>query len=132
MWRYDTSVKAEGIGKIPVFIEVVGEVISIIEVEGVKYQAFRVYHNDNEICFSIKWRNSDVGEMINCLLQLNPEKEFSICEYCEEGYSHTVKCGIFDGEYKEWDEKEHSIYDDIEELENELRDDENACLADDD
>ena len=116
-YRYDTIIKAEGIGNQPKYYETEGEIISVIELNGRKYEAFDVGHNDDSISFSTQWRDDDTDELIDELIRMNPEKVFELYYYSNGGWSESYKCGIFGGEFKLWDKTHWDIYEDIAKME---------------
>lgn len=116
-FRVDTTIIAKGIGNIPNYYKTDGQLISVIELGGRKYEAFNVYHSDDEISFSTQWADDDTDDMVDELIRMNPGKVFTLNYNCNEGMSETFKCGIFDGEYKRWDKESWNLYEELDRME---------------
>lgn len=105
MWTYTTVVKAKDIGKqIKINKKDTGPIV-YIEYDGREYAAFDVSVSDDMLGYRIRWRDDDTDEMVKRMIELNPEKEFSIINSSDEGWVESFKCGIFGGEFKKWDKE---------------------------
>ena len=109
------SITSDGIGKVPIFYEVDGNDFASVQLGDKTFEFWQLYHDDNCIACEehVSW--NEFNEFVNMLLEMFPNKEFEYHSYCHDGYGITLKCGIIDGEYKEWDIVEASVYDGLEE-----------------
>jgi len=116
------SIDATGIGNIPEYFETNENNITKMVISGQTFELWRLCHADDYISWEEHVLSDDFTIISDILIEMFPETEFAINSYCHDGYGSSVKCGIFNGEYKEWELKHYSVFDDIDfdELEEEF------------
>lgn len=112
---WSININGDGIGKSITGEEKKGKSgYSIITIDGEEFELYNVSYDDDGISFDEASCEANGTIIIRLLAQLSPDVEISCWEHNHDGHGFNFKCGVFDGEFKEWDFKEWNLYDILE------------------